>query len=217
MTLPRGGSRFDAGRLGLYQQHAADNARIWYEHLNRSLGRRVKNGALYLITGADKCSSWGVASFAESSASQGFSLKFYVPGTSAGASATSTWITSQGVQHRSGVVPSDSETSQCIFARGFVIAARHTLWTRLFELDPRPDIQTIDSSGGNPSFVVSEDSEPSVQPRGGRKKNSVRHAENSVSPSARPPLPPSAASEGSGKSVCIRKRIFASRWYPTVL
>ncbi|KZV95560.1 hypothetical protein EXIGLDRAFT_567651, partial [Exidia glandulosa HHB12029] len=58
LTLPRGGVRFNSLKLNLYLRHATENAESWYRHINQVLQRGIQSGALYLVTGTDKCSSW---------------------------------------------------------------------------------------------------------------------------------------------------------------
>ncbi|ESK82294.1 hypothetical protein Moror_15469 [Moniliophthora roreri MCA 2997] len=46
-----------------FDNYAAANAISWYTHINNVLGRRLGGNSLLLVTGVDKTSAWGVASF----------------------------------------------------------------------------------------------------------------------------------------------------------
>ena len=62
----------------MFHQAALDNAQTWYEHANGPHGRRISNGALYLVTGSDKGSSWANASYSGASQNHDLSLKLKV-------------------------------------------------------------------------------------------------------------------------------------------
>ncbi|KZV93490.1 hypothetical protein EXIGLDRAFT_612881 [Exidia glandulosa HHB12029] len=153
LTLPRGGLRIDAVKRNLYQKYAATHAESWYRYINQDLQLGVQSGALYLVTGTDKCSSWGVASFAKPSGSQSLTLKFVASGAaSSDVSIKNSWSADFGVEHRAKVVD-PSELSQCVFARGFVISVRDHLWAQICGMS----VKTTSLYGANnrPSFVSS--------------------------------------------------------------
>jgi hypothetical protein len=84
---------------------------------------------LYLVTGCDKASSWGVASFSGVSGDGEVSLQFKAAQVGAGgASYEWQWETQNSVAVRTGPKRVDRENdqpqSQCLFVRGFKVAVR---------------------------------------------------------------------------------------------
>ncbi|KAJ7931197.1 hypothetical protein B0H13DRAFT_860183 [Mycena leptocephala] len=65
LLLPDGGARIDLRRKQIFRDYALKHADNWYRFVNIDLGRMVENGAIYLVTGADKTTSWGVACFSQ--------------------------------------------------------------------------------------------------------------------------------------------------------
>ncbi|KAJ7223501.1 hypothetical protein GGX14DRAFT_351710, partial [Mycena pura] len=58
------------------RRYAAKNAESWYRYINGTTGRRMANGELYLITGSEKTSAGGMATFQNLSPGAEFSLAF---------------------------------------------------------------------------------------------------------------------------------------------
>jgi hypothetical protein len=85
----------------------------------------ASNGSLYLVTGVDKASCWGVASFSNSSGETGISLKF-TAAHNAGVPATRhyAWERSGRVAARSGPRRQVGPENQCVFIRGYKLALR---------------------------------------------------------------------------------------------
>ncbi|KAK0433775.1 hypothetical protein EV421DRAFT_1690386, partial [Armillaria borealis] len=64
LVLPDGGERYDSEHPLLLQEYAISNAHSWYKYFNGpGQGRQIRNGMLYLVTGCDKCHSWGNACY----------------------------------------------------------------------------------------------------------------------------------------------------------
>ncbi|KZV82915.1 hypothetical protein EXIGLDRAFT_754684 [Exidia glandulosa HHB12029] len=122
LVLPRGGSRVDSLKRGTYHEYAMSNTKSWYRYITRDLGRLVENGRLYLVTGTDTCSSWGVASFAKPNGAQTFTLKFVASNapSSKGASC-GTCVANFPIEYRIGATD-PTKARHCVFARGFRIS-----------------------------------------------------------------------------------------------
>ncbi|KZV91913.1 hypothetical protein EXIGLDRAFT_718838 [Exidia glandulosa HHB12029] len=153
LTLPRGGVRADAVKRNLYQKYAAAHAESWYRYINQELQLDVQSGALYLVTGTDKCSSWGVASFAKPRGSSSLTLKFVTSSiANTDLSVKNSWTADFGLEHRAKVVDA-SELSQCVFARGFVISVRDHLWAQICGMSVRTT--SLYGANSRSSFVSS--------------------------------------------------------------
>ncbi|KIM91595.1 hypothetical protein PILCRDRAFT_27775, partial [Piloderma croceum F 1598] len=76
LTLPEGASRQDLLCINKFRRHAIENVMHWYEFVNGVLGREAPNGSLYLVTGCDKSTTWGIASVARVTETNALSLKF---------------------------------------------------------------------------------------------------------------------------------------------
>ncbi|KAJ7929701.1 hypothetical protein B0H13DRAFT_1540946, partial [Mycena leptocephala] len=63
LALPQGAHLKKLANLDLVREYAAAHAESWYEYVNGPRGRGLANGLLYLVTGAEKASAWGMASF----------------------------------------------------------------------------------------------------------------------------------------------------------
>ncbi|KAF8890334.1 hypothetical protein CPB85DRAFT_1231169, partial [Mucidula mucida] len=61
LMLPDGAHRYVAKNRSIYEKYASENGIAWYQYANGTLGRGAPNGSLYLVTGCDKCRSWGTA------------------------------------------------------------------------------------------------------------------------------------------------------------
>ncbi|KAF9059608.1 hypothetical protein BDP27DRAFT_1192178, partial [Rhodocollybia butyracea] len=56
LMLPDGAARADYQNISALRQHAAKNAKSWFQFINGPLGRETSS--LYLITGHDKTCTW---------------------------------------------------------------------------------------------------------------------------------------------------------------
>ncbi|KAJ7285284.1 hypothetical protein C8J57DRAFT_1120454, partial [Mycena rebaudengoi] len=63
LTLPHGSSLNKLRNLNGVRSYVACHADSWYKFVNGPRGRDLENGSLYLITGYEKCPSWGMANF----------------------------------------------------------------------------------------------------------------------------------------------------------
>ncbi|PBK59497.1 hypothetical protein ARMSODRAFT_854828, partial [Armillaria solidipes] len=77
LVLPDGGEHYESEHPLLLQEYAISNAHSWYKYLNGpGQGRQIRNGMLYLVTGYDKCHSWGNVCYSHSNGSSSALLKF---------------------------------------------------------------------------------------------------------------------------------------------
>ncbi|KAJ7055078.1 hypothetical protein C8F01DRAFT_994832 [Mycena amicta] len=63
LALPYGSRQQRLQNTKAMKQLAIQNAESWYEYVNQQRGRDLINGGLYLITGCEKSSSGGMATF----------------------------------------------------------------------------------------------------------------------------------------------------------
>jgi hypothetical protein len=101
------------------------------------MGREVSHDSLYLITGCDKCESWGIASYSDESDDCDVCLTWTAAPVAEGhASYGYSWETYSPVTVRVGPdrfgrgLP--EKKNQCVFVRGFKIAVREGPWAKIF-------------------------------------------------------------------------------------
>jgi hypothetical protein len=137
VLFPDGASRFDYRSCGNMLRYAQRHVRTWYEHVNGRLGMEVHNGALYLVTGADKTANWCLAAFPRTS---GGWLKF----TSTNAQPFS-YTSSCTVEART-CSTSGHHKNQCAFIRGYKLALPESLYEALLVGVKASDIVTSNPS-----------------------------------------------------------------------
>lgn len=76
LLLPQGGSQENLLDWGIFLRQAVQHGLRWYKYTNLTCNRLAENGSLYLVTGCDKTSSWGIASCSNTSGEEEVSLKF---------------------------------------------------------------------------------------------------------------------------------------------
>ncbi|KAK6980681.1 hypothetical protein R3P38DRAFT_466824 [Favolaschia claudopus] len=75
LALPDGSHLQKLENLEAVREYAAANAEGWFKYINGPRGRRL-TGPIYLITGCEKASSWGMATFHSVNNSPDFQLSF---------------------------------------------------------------------------------------------------------------------------------------------
>jgi hypothetical protein len=144
--MPEGASRINVRFLDIFRQQALKHAENWYAFL-KSLGCMVENGELYLVTGADKSSSWSVAAGEDHSQNSSISLKLKAAQIgSAGGSYAWQWETTggfadSGPRRRPG--EESSTQNQTVFLRGFRIAIHSLVWKNLSQAIPVVDSKPL--------------------------------------------------------------------------
>ena len=172
LTMPQGAHAEDLANLLRFRQYLSANAKSWYRYVNDERGREAKNGDVRLVIGCDKASSWGMATFTNSTAPY-FHLIFK-PTSQSGPGQTYEWEYSGDVDTRTGPDPRETEAlrstddsglhssvyeNQCLFVRTLNANLRDDAWKELgfaFETtmdaqsDPYPKFHDP-SSSRNPS------------------------------------------------------------------
>ncbi|KAK0451476.1 hypothetical protein EV421DRAFT_1034001 [Armillaria borealis] len=124
LVLPDGAERYDSAFPHLLEAYAAANAHSWYKYLNGpAQQRQIRNGMLYLVTGFDKCPSWGRACYSRPSDSPSILLKFSATGLDS--SMRYSWDVQQDIYAQSYSAGAPGKpASQTIFLRGYSISVR---------------------------------------------------------------------------------------------
>ena len=78
LTMPDGAFQEELGNLSKVRDYVAVHAANWYKFVNGPRGREAQNGDVRVVVGCDKATSWGMATFANTSSAQqsNFRLKF---------------------------------------------------------------------------------------------------------------------------------------------
>ncbi|KAJ7614042.1 hypothetical protein FB45DRAFT_802574, partial [Roridomyces roridus] len=116
-------------------EYARANAESWYQHSNGTMGRRLPNGSLYLITGWEKARTWGMASFQNATAQSPFRLAFQPVFDGNTGAHKYRWTASGPARTRtSGQIPAeDAPLNQTVFIHGFSISLGTGIWGKLFK------------------------------------------------------------------------------------
>ncbi|KAJ7227449.1 hypothetical protein GGX14DRAFT_629977 [Mycena pura] len=136
LALPHGSHLEKLRNQEQMRQYAMENAESWYRYINRTRGRRMANGELYLITGCEKSRAGGMATFQHVSAGNDFNVVYkafpdvntmgikyrFNRGTPA---QTKTFAQSSPGRHIHGL-------NNTIFLHGFTISLGEGLWGNLF-------------------------------------------------------------------------------------
>ena len=105
--MPQGAQAEDLANVSRFRQYLSTNAESWYRYVNDVRGREARNGDVRLVVGSDKASSWGMATFTNSTA-QEFHLKFKPTGV-IGSRPTYGWEYSGMVEARAGPDPEETD------------------------------------------------------------------------------------------------------------
>lgn len=131
MALPHGAHQEKLSNLGSMQEYAAKNAESWYKYVNRTRGRNLANGSLYLVTGWEKSKSWGTATFQDVVVVQDeFQLSF-VPTAGADAGYKYRWQTGPARQKHVDPPVDGTPLNQTTFIHGFSISLGEGFWARI--------------------------------------------------------------------------------------
>ena len=61
--MPQGAYHEDLKNIRRFREYALIHAESWYQYANGPCGREIGNGELHLVTGCDKATSWGIATY----------------------------------------------------------------------------------------------------------------------------------------------------------
>jgi len=141
--MPQGAYAEDLVNVSRFRQYLSANAESWYRYVNGVRGREARNGDVRLVVGCDKTSSWGMATFKDSTA-RDFHLKFK-PTAESGSTQTYGWEYSGMIEARVGPGPEYTEELRttddsghlgvrrnlCLFARTLNATLRDDVWQDL--------------------------------------------------------------------------------------
>ncbi|KAK0433389.1 uncharacterized protein EV420DRAFT_1754919 [Desarmillaria tabescens] len=137
LHLPNYSTRYETMNEAFFQNYARQYGVSWYNHANGTLGRNVRNGFLYLVTGCDKTATWGNAVIRKTDWSFTFYLKCTLENVDGETvKVANEWIDDAGVED--GLFPNPYATypypiglqNQCIFAQGFTISLSEKLFRK---------------------------------------------------------------------------------------
>ncbi|SJL17933.1 uncharacterized protein ARMOST_21503 [Armillaria ostoyae] len=159
LCLPQSATKYDFLNKSLIKEYSYMHGASWYHYVNSSqyLGREAANGSLYVVTGCDKTTSWGIAAVTKPANTRSLSLRFTGTGVGGGEIRLGQgW--SSGFTADTRVYPlqsiaypySPNLENQCVFSRGFTISLSH----RLFKSDGKTVLNSISGSPKDkiPSF-----------------------------------------------------------------
>ncbi|KIJ96263.1 hypothetical protein K443DRAFT_635714 [Laccaria amethystina LaAM-08-1] len=63
LTMPQGAYHEDLKNISRFRDYALTHAESWYQYATGPRGREVGNGKLHMVTGCDKTTSWGIATY----------------------------------------------------------------------------------------------------------------------------------------------------------
>lgn len=61
--MPRGAYHEDLKNISRFRDYALAHAESWYQYANGPCGREIGNGELHMVTGCDKTTAWGIATY----------------------------------------------------------------------------------------------------------------------------------------------------------
>ena len=147
LTMPEGAYSEDLSNSLRLRQYIATHAEDWYKFVNGPRGREAQNGDLHVVVGCDKTTSWGMATFANSSLSQetNFRLKFSALGeqqSERNAGEKYMWEHSgvaevrvgpgRGENEELGETESNRLQNQCLFLRTLNVTLSEKVWEEIF-------------------------------------------------------------------------------------
>ena len=149
LTMPEGAFQEELGNLSKFRDYVAVHAANWYKFVNGPRGREARNGDVRVVVGCDKATSWGMATFANTSSQQSnFCLKFRPLQSqhNAGAASSYAWEHSGVAEVRVGPEPGENEElgetptrklrNQCLFMRSLSVTLSDSVWAETFPGTP---------------------------------------------------------------------------------
>ncbi|KAF8802246.1 hypothetical protein BYT27DRAFT_6773812 [Phlegmacium glaucopus] len=190
LTMPEGAFQEELGNLSRFRDYVAVHATDWYKFVNGPRGREAQNGDVRVVVGCDKTTSWGMATFANTSSAQesNFRLKFHpLGGQQQPQRSGYAWEHSGVAEVRVGPEPGENEElgeipphqfrNQCLFMRTLSITLSDSVWAETFPVTVSAINQKDSHSQylhpSNPNTVThrSSSSNPS-EPIQGRQRSS---------------------------------------------
>uniref|UniRef100_A0A0W0FFL9 Uncharacterized protein n=1 Tax=Moniliophthora roreri TaxID=221103 RepID=A0A0W0FFL9_MONRR len=131
LILPDGSWREEVANILLFREYAQEHSKKWFEYAKHKRKRDLGNGAiLYLVTGYERCPSWGVSSFLNAGRAEPLSLLFTITPGASPAQHEYSWehYNSNSCNARSSQTlntpPPDGQRlcNSCVFMQGFVVS-----------------------------------------------------------------------------------------------
>ena len=148
LTMPDGAFQEELGNLSKFRDYIAVHATNWYKFVNGPRGREAQNGDVRVVVGCDKSTSWGMATFANTSSAQqsNFRLKFRpLQGqqrSQRNTGITYAWEHSGVAEVRVGPEPGENDElgetptrqlrNQCLFMRTLSVTLSDRVWAETF-------------------------------------------------------------------------------------
>ncbi|KAJ7913191.1 hypothetical protein B0H13DRAFT_507814 [Mycena leptocephala] len=161
LAFPQGAHLQKLVNLDLVREYAAAHAENWYKYINGPRGRGLANGSLYLVTGSEKASAWGMASFY--SVRNEFQLTF-----TPDSARQYKWRGNPAEKKSYNPSPiNDGPLNQTTFIHGLSITLGTGIWGRLFgTVEIREIVESRSASAG-------ESSTPVIRRRPPRRQSSL--------------------------------------------
>ena len=172
LTMPDGAFQEELSNLSKFRAYVAVHAANWYKFVNGPRGREAENGDVLVVVGCDKTTSWGMATFVNtsntSSAQQSnFRLTFRPLQSQLNAGTAYAWEHSGVAEVRVGPEPGENEEleenltsqlrNQCLFIRSLSVTLQDSVWAETFP--------------GTASATNQEGSQPECRSQGLRPPN----------------------------------------------
>ena len=160
LAMPEGAYSEDLSNFSRLNKYIATHAEDWYKFVNGPRGREAQNGDLRVVVGCDKTTSWGMATFANSSLSHdtNFWLKFSTLGeqpSQRNAGNRYVWEHSGVAEVKIGPGRDENEElgetdsnrlqNQCLFLRTLNVTLAEKAWREIFP-------QTVAAADQNNSY-----------------------------------------------------------------
>lgn len=162
LTMPDGASHEDIRHLSKFREYAALHANSWYKYANGTMGREIENGELHLVTGCDKTSAWGIATFSGHGVSQD-SPHLITFNTEQGPDGlTCSWDHSGQVDVKacpaSPLSPQDRLRNQCTFLRSHTVSLSEEEWAKLMSAISTPSGEITETTSSDTVSKISSKS-----------------------------------------------------------
>ena len=111
LAMPDGAFQEELSNLPKFRDYVAVHAANWYKFVNGPRGREAQNGDIRVVVGCDKTTSWGMATFANSSTAQqsNFRLTFRPLQSQHNAGTTYEWEHSGIAEVKVGPEPGEND------------------------------------------------------------------------------------------------------------
>ena len=143
--MPQGAYHEDLKNISGLREYALTHIESWYQYANGPRGREIDNGKLHVVTGCDKTTSWGNATYShlQSERPEGgvTSLNFEAVGSERHGRQPYAWDYKGTVEAKVGpeedelmdlgVQDSPPLRNQCTFIRSLTLTLGHDDWERL--------------------------------------------------------------------------------------